>query len=102
ALAAGLHSPDHVAIRMVNDLPSPAWIDAMIASMVPLALWWAMPGQNNRNEHLADYKSACGSRSLLEAGIAGQIGILPEDLYHLPIQRRLFNHEPAARSLVLM
>ena len=102
ALAARLHSPEHVAIRMVSDLPSPAWIDAMIASMVPLALWWAIPGQNNRHEHLANYKSACGSRSLFEAGIAGQIKILPEDLYHLPIQRRLLNHEPSSRSLVLM
>jgi hypothetical protein len=102
ALAARLHSSDHVAIRMTEDLPSTSWLDAMIASMVPLALWWAIPGQNKRNEHLADYKSVCGSRSLLEAGHAGQIAMLPADLYHLPFQRQLFNHDPSARSLMLM
>ena len=102
ALAARLHSSDHVAIRMTEDLPSTSWLDAMIASMVPLALWWAIPGQNKRNEHLADYKSVCGSRSLLEAGHAEQIAMLPADLYHLPFQRQLLNHDPSARSLMLM
>ncbi|MFM9103267.1 MAG: hypothetical protein ACKOPS_18825, partial [Cyanobium sp.] len=55
-----------------------------------------------RNEHLLDYKSECGSRSLLEAGNAGEIAMLPADLYNLPIKRKLLNHDPSAHSLMLM
>lgn len=102
ALMAMLESPEHVAVRMLNDLPSADWLDAMIESMVPLALWWALPGQHNREAHLSDYKSACGLRSLLKIGSDGLVTMLPNDLDQLPIQRKLLNHSPAARSLIIM
>ena len=102
ALISSRDSPEHVAVRMVNDLPTADWLDAMIESMVPFALWWALPGRDGREAHLGKYKSACGTRLLLKIGPAGLVTMLPNDLDQLPIQRKLLNHNPAARSLVLM
>jgi len=101
SLIARRDFPEDVAVRMVSDLPSEAmddWLIKMIASMVPVALWWAVPGQNNRETHLLEYKS--DERSLLVIGPDGAVLMEPSDLDLLPLLRKRFT--ATASSLVLM
>ena len=107
ALIARRDSPEDVAIRMVNDLPQVSdsmakWLRNMIASMVPVALWWAVPAHDGWETHLQSYKSVCETRLLLEIGPAGEVTMLSSDLDHLALQRKRLHHKPHARSLLLM
>jgi len=101
SLIARRDFPEDVAVRMVSDLPSEAmdeWLIKMIASMVPFALWWAVPGLNNREKHLLEYKS--DERSLLAIGEHGEVLMEPSDLDLLPLLRKRLT--ATASSLVLM
>jgi hypothetical protein len=107
ALISRRDSPEDVAIRMVSDLPPVSddmvdWLKTMIGSMVPVALWWAIPAHEGWEAHLLSYKSVCKSRSLLEIGPAGEVTMLSEDLDYLALQRKRLHHNSHSRSLVLM
>ena len=107
ALIARRDSPEDVAIRMVSDLPPVSndmvdWLKTMIGSMVPVALWWAVPAHVGWEAHLLSYKSVCKSRSLLEIGPAGEVTMLSSDLDYLALQRKRLHHNSHSRSLVLM
>jgi len=107
ALIARRDIPEDVAIRMVSDLPPVSnnmvdWLKTMIGSMVPVALWWSVPGNDGWETHLLSYKSVCETRSLLEIGPSGEVTMFSSDLDHLALQRKCLHHEPHARSLVLM
>ena len=107
ALIARRDSPEDVAIRMVSDLPPVSddmvnWLKTMIGSMVPVALWWAVPAHDGWEAHLLSYKSVCKSRSLLEIGPAGEVTMLSSDLDYLALQRKRLHHNSHSRSLVLM
>jgi hypothetical protein len=107
ALIARRDIPEDVAIRMVSELPPVSdnmvyWLKTMIGSMVPVAIWWSVPGNDGLETHLLSYKSVCETRSLLEIGPAGEVAMLSSDLDHLALQRKCLHHKPHARSLVLM
>jgi hypothetical protein len=107
ALIARRDIPEDVAIRMLSDLPPVSnnmvdWLKTMIGSMVPVALWWSVPGNDGWETHLLSYKSVCETRSLLEIGPAGEVTMLSSDLDHLALQRKRLHHKPHARSLLLM
>ena len=107
ALIARRDIPEDVAIRMLSDLPPVSnnmvdWLKTMIGSMVPVALWWSVPGNDGWETHLLRYKSVCETRSLLEIGPAGEVTMLSSDLDHLALQRKRLHHKPHARSLLLM
>jgi hypothetical protein len=107
ALIARRDNPVDVAIRMVSALPPVSydmvdWLKTMIGSMVPVALWWAVPAHEGWEAHLQSYKSVCESRSLLQIGPAGEVTMLSSDLDYLALQRKRLHHKPPARSLVLM
>jgi hypothetical protein len=92
---------------MVSALPPVSydmvdWLKTMIGSMVPVALWWAVPAHEGWEAHLQSYKSVCESRSLLQIGPAGEVTMLSSDLDYLALQRKRLHHKPPARSLVLM
>ena len=90
-------------MRMVSDLPIETdrkedWLKKLIGSMVPLALWWATPGEIDRETHLMEYK--CNDRSMLEVGPNGIVVMEPSDLDLLPLERKRLSNR--ACSLVLM
>ncbi|MFN9623003.1 MAG: hypothetical protein ACK587_09265 [Cyanobacteriota bacterium] len=103
SLIAKRDSPHDVAVRMLGDLPMETvekqdWLKKLIGSMVPFALWWAAPGERNREAHLQEYK--CEDRKVLEIGTDGVVAIKPSDLDLLPLERKRLNNR--ASSLILM
>jgi hypothetical protein len=103
SLIAKRDIPEDSAVRMVSDLPIESagkedWLKKLIGSMVPLALWWAAPGEMDREKHLLEYK--CNERSMLEVGPKGVVAMEPSDLDLLPLERKRLSNR--ACSLVLM
>ena len=103
SLIARRDTPEDSAVRMVSDLPIETdrkedWLKKLIGSMVPLALWWATPGEIDRETHLMEYK--CNDRSMLEVGPNGIVVMEPSDLDLLPLERKRLSNR--ACSLVLM
>ncbi|MFN9610646.1 MAG: hypothetical protein ACK546_00600, partial [bacterium] len=93
--------PQDVAVRMVHSLPGDemaVWLKWLIGSMVPVALWWAIDNQVDREGHLLKYK--CDSRSILEIGPEGKVMMKARDLDLLPLERKRLT--TSACSLVLM
>jgi hypothetical protein len=93
--------PEDVAVRMVHGLPGDemaVWLKKLIGSMVPIALWWAIDNQVDREGHLLKYK--CESRSILEIGPEGKVMMKLRDLDLLPLERKRLT--ASACSLVLM
>jgi hypothetical protein len=104
-------SPEHVAVRLIENFPNRSgkateWLANLIASMVPVALWWSgsdskKTAPKKRHSHLGSYISPCGSRHLLDVGNEGRAHMSITDLDHLPVLRRYCSHLEVARSLVL-
>ncbi|MFN6339489.1 MAG: hypothetical protein ACK41W_12305 [Cyanobacteriota bacterium] len=104
-------SPQHVAVQLIENFPSRSddvmeWLASLIASMMPLAVWWAGKDYKKiplkkRQSHLGSYTSPCGTRHLLNVGNEGRACLNMSDLDHLPILRKYCAHHRAARSLVL-